>query len=298
MEMGRNLIWHFTPMSAPLPETRQQDSHTRRVLREDNALSSGQTIDDDIGRRRNAFLDQFENTLTNNPFALSVNSSSSFAALILKGGKIYCRKSQMTALSRSRYFVQMLTEGLEQYDPQYEASYIDNNVPILIKHDDSNGCYPATRTDKYNFPRLTWSIPYDDSWCLAVGMPSYKMWMDLNHKSKRTQNAQTDNNDILYPWNAKNSKAVWRGSTTCNKGLYGNLPLQDIPRSKLVKSSMEKPDLIDAGFHKLVGKYKNMDMNERSRMLKDAIPLDEMMKYKGEKYECEKKLVLFLCKYA
>ena len=83
--------------------------------------------------------------------------------------------------------------------------------------------------------------------------------------------------------------AVWRGSTTCNKAMYGHLPLVDMPRSKVVQLSLVRPDLIDAAFHKLVGKYNVPIANNSSSssianvvILKEPIPLYEMMRYKGE----------------
>ncbi|KAL7526127.1 hypothetical protein ACHAXR_001330 [Thalassiosira sp. AJA248-18] len=279
-------------ISEPRLEATRSNNRKRRILRE-RKPHRAQIFDGRGGRKSNGFLDQFEDALTNDS---KFTNATNFAALILKQDKIYCRKSQMKKLSRVRYFVQMLRRGLSQYSAQIEASF-DAGFPILVKHDDSNGCYPATHRDKYGFPRLTWSIPANEtrhleqiqqkmdepsSWCSAIGMPSYKTWKDLNHGDQRMPNIQSNSNDALYPWNAKKNKAVWRGSTTCNKGMYGHLPLREIPRSKLVKSSLERPDLIDAGFHKLVGKYEDRTFNKKNRvMLKDPIPLDDMMKYKA-----------------
>ena len=95
----------------------------------------------------------------------------------------------------------------------------------------------------------------------------------------------------LYLWKTKLPMAVWRGSSTANKSLYGHLPLADIPRSKLVALSIARPDLIDAAYHKLVGKYNVPIANNNSSssssidnvgIVKEPIPLNEMMRYKGE----------------
>jgi hypothetical protein len=235
--------------------------------------------------RRNDFISKFTETLSNNQ-----TSANNFAALILQGDKLFCRKSQMKTLSRGKYFVQMLRQGLVQYPARTKTVGI-YGIPILIKHDDSNGCYPSKHSDKYRFPRLTWSVPTNvtgpltspiSPWCSAIGMPSYKMWRDLNKNEHEILSAAINSNDS-YPWNTKISKAVWRGSTTFNHGLYGHLPLLDIPRSRLVKLSLERPDLIDAGFHRLVGKYNDnsRDYINIDRMIKDAVPFKEMMRYKG-----------------
>jgi hypothetical protein len=273
----------------------------------------------DKERRRNKFLIQFTDTLFSNK-----QSTSNFAALILlrrndhkdERPRVYCRKSHMQSLSRSKYYIQMLQQGLKvmSYNNTSHQTtrttrtrpYLLMNfnitttfLPILIKHDDSNGCYPTTLTDKYGFPRLTWSIPASitsSSWCSAIGMPSYKVWKDKiqQQQKQQTKKVKESNNNAatLYPWKTKLPMAVWRGSSTANKSLYGHLPLADIPRSKLVALSIARPDLIDAAYHKLVGKYNVPIANNNNSsssssidnvgIVKEPIPLIEMMRYKGE----------------
>ena len=294
VEVARNLVSHITAtLSSPLLH-----ESSRRGLRETNSfraptMSKGEKK---VQRSNNDFLDRFEDTLTNNPTSASA-STSNFAALILKQGKIYCRKSQIKNLSRSRYFVQMLRQGFKQQQQHIAPSGVvsQSGFPILIKHDDSNGCYPDTQTDKYGFPRLTWSIPVGNAtnharnvrqsnpsrWCSAIGMPPYKTWRDIKGRDGDAKGADYEEH---YPWKTKLSKAVWRGASTCNKGMYGHLPIEDIPRSKLVQSSLKRPDLIDAGYHKFVGKYQDVGKEDESRrrMHKESITLEDMMKYKGK----------------
>jgi len=286
----------------------------RRVLSE-----SSYRINSNI---TNDFIRQFKDTLynnNNNNATKDTSSNNNFAALILKDNKVYCRQSQIQTFSRARYFVQMLQEGLDRKQ-QHGGDDVDSGIllPILIKHDDSNGCYPNIFHDKYDYPRLTWSIPADtstsssnvsskdnrNSWCQAIGMPSYKMWKDI---SKKKGNQISKHNK--YSWDSKINKAIWRGSTTANRAMYGHLPLNEIPRSKLVQLSLltdEDGDndggrsLIDAGYHKVVGKYHLNDKGSGrrnskddgqangsgssidGRKLKEAIPLEEMSKYKGK----------------
>jgi len=296
-----------TISSSSMPQMKTDNSpKLRRVLSE-----SSYRINSNI---TNDFIRQFKDTLYNNT-TKDTSSNNNFAALILKDNKVYCRQSQIQTFSRARYFVQMLREGLDRKQHHEDD---DTNIgillPILIKHDDSNGCYPNIFHDKYNYPRLTWSIPADtttsssntssndNSWCQAIGMPSYKMWRDVSKKNNRISKHKK------YPWDSKINKAIWRGSTTANKSMYGHLPLNEIPRSKLVQLSLstDKDDdtdsrsLIDAGYHKVVGKYHLDDKGSGRRtnskddgqvnnsgsidrrMLKEAIPLDEMSKYKGK----------------
>jgi hypothetical protein len=243
----------------------------------------------------NDFVSQFEEIFAD------PDSNANFASLIIKNREVYCRKGQLKRLSRSRYFIQMLQKGLRrhrdnsQHQTHSQLKLLDklmsnssNVVPVLIKHDDSNGCYPAQQHDKYLFPRLAWSIPIDNNnnWCAVAGMPSYKAWRDWSKRTKDDKDYWQDtfraNNDE-YPWEDKLNKAVWRGATTFNKGLYGNLDFHDIPRVRLVEIAREST-LIDAAFHKLVGKYEDESQTPSHirELLEDSIPLNEMMRYKGE----------------
>ena len=230
------------------------------------------------------FGSQFEDIISN------PGAHTNYVALIVQNGNIYCRESQITKLSRARYYVQMLEKGLRrQKDSIYEHVLANASIPVLIKHDDSNGCYPAKRHDKYIFPRLAWSMPSgnDTNWCAVAGMPSYKTWRDASKPPGYNEQYWRDSfmtNNEKYPWNTKINMAVWRGATTFNKGLYGHLDFDDIPRAKLVQKAKES-QLIDAAFHKLVGKYQGSTrtLGYVKELIKDGIPLNEMMRYKGDR---------------
>ena len=320
IEMGQNLVSHFTTQLSMSYSTTMTtiSSSSIQLKKIDNSPKLRRVLSESSYRTNsnitNDFLLQFKDTLynnnNNNNATQDTSSNNNFAALILKDNKVYCRQSQIQTFSRARYFVQMIQEGLDRKQQQHD---INKGIllPILIKHDDSNGCYPNILHDKYNYPRLTWSIPADtissnvssdnNDWCQAVGMPSYKMWKGVSKKSNQISKHKK------YPWDSKLNKAIWRGSTTANKALYGHLSLDEIPRSKLVQLSLISDDddndgrrsLIDAGYHKVVGKYLLEDQgsgrrNSRDdgqtsdssgidrRMLKEAIPLEEMSKYKGK----------------
>ena len=251
----------------------------------DKQLSTSMDASSNIIHIPNDFVAQFEEIF------LNPNDYTNFAALVIKDGNVYCTKSQLKNLSRARYYVQMLQDGIRQRKDNMHlqmAPDASNLIPVLIKHDDSNGCYPSKQHDKYMFPRLAWSIPLEngDSWCAVVGMPSYKAWRDF---SKRTKNSDEywqsmfRSNDKQYPWKDKLNMTVWRGATTFNKGLYGHLEFDDIPRAQLVEKAGESR-LIDAAFHKLVGKYEDGAQTSKDvrKMLKESIPLKDMMRYKGE----------------
>eukprot|EP00970_Alexandrium_tamarense_P011879 scaffold2596_cov194-Alexandrium_tamarense.AAC.4 len=279
---------------------------------------------DQLNNKTN-FIDRFQDIFLSNQHLAPNNATkfkpprASFAALLIKDDKVYCRKSQMNSLSRGRYFVQMLRHGMQQHKHllrtdtathgstnverrlrddsisqhqlYHTISDTNNLLPVLLKHDDSNGCYPSTQTDKYEFPKLTWSIPFNNvvesTWCSAIGIPSYKSWRDLQRNKEKSDDDVWDSafsqNRIRYPWESKLNKAVWRGSTTFNKGIYGEVEFHELPRARLVAKGKERSSLIDAAFHKFVGKYE-MDKKRLANetVVKDGIPLKDMMKYKGE----------------
>lgn len=355
LEVGRSLYFSFTTSIPRTDHIMFTTSSYFRINRRLFSEYSNQQPHDNITDRRNIehrkrkihnvsgnnnetdFMKQFKDTLfaaTTISNATSITNdvaATNFAALILKDNKVYCSPLQIQKLSRARYFVQMLREGLKQRetDDCDFASCILPTLPILIKHDDSNGCYPHRNYDKYGYPRLTWSIPSDttaataatsdygsSSWCSAIGMPSYKLWKDLTTK-KKDDSIDANQHNNKYRWQDKINKAIWRGSTTVNKAMYGHLPLKDIPRSKLVQLSFDTDtdtvtnhgnshSSIDAGYHKIVGKYTNDDIlieyansksddihtvsnnNDQRRkdttvgtMLKPSIPLHQMSKYKA-----------------
>lgn len=323
----QSLLLHVTTLlhSSPTQVVRQVRTNTMHRTRNDEpSLVNERMVDTtDKERRRNNFLVHFANTLSN-------TKQSNFAAFILRKDedgqpRVYCRKSHIQSLARSKYYIQMLQQGLEvlrnntsQTIRPLLTSFNTTFLPILIKHDDSNGCYPNTRSDKYGFPRLTWSIPANNiaststssSWCSVIGMPSYKVWKDIMQQQRtkkiKVSNllSHVQNAAVLYPWKTKLPTAVWRGSTTCNKAIYGHVPLEDIPRSKVVQLSRLRPDLIDAAFHKLVGKYNVTIANNSSSsianvvILKEPIPLYEMMRYQGEQTNYEVyifTLKIFIC---
>jgi hypothetical protein len=211
----------------------------------------------------------------------ALRQPSKFALMVLKHGKLYCRSNQNELYeSRSRDFAEMLQLGLRTEQGRKTFGSLNYDLPIILKHDDSSGCNAATRTDSYGFPRLSWALPVNNTanWCHAIGAPSYISWRTFK-RNVRQWDAFFSRNDNLYPWATKIRKAVWRGSTTSNKSLYGQLDLLETPRGRLVNSSIGN-SFIDSGFNKLVGKHKGTSM-QRQKLLKDSIPMEQMMKYKA-----------------
>ncbi len=238
--------------------------------------SEVKAIKDDEQVFASKFVSKFEEIISAD---VDSNQTAKFAAIVLKQGKVYCRASQKEHLSRGRYFVQMLQQGLLDEQAQASAIHLKYDLPILLKHDDSSGCYPATRTDAYHFPRLTWAVPVNNTaneWCNVIGAPSYKAWRSL--KQRKTWDTVFRGNEKLYSWSNKINTAVWRGSTTSNKGMHGHLELLETPRGMLVRQGQNNT-LLDVGFHKVVGKYENAPIDPN--LLKDPIPLEQMMSHKA-----------------
>lgn len=216
------------------------------------------------------------------------------------------------------------------------SSSFSGGFPILLKSADSNGCNVATHKDDYHgIPRIAWSVPAtansyasstiageeshhqrqqhqqdEQGWCGAIGAPSYKSWKDhrKSHKTAADWDTTFVTNGNNHPWPFKIPKAVWRGATTFNKALWGRSAFEELPRSRLVQEGLDNPHLIDAGFHKLVGKFeryaggtfkKEANVVSSSMLaatdgngddaaaiaaantIKEAIPMQNMMNYKA-----------------
>lgn len=252
---------------------RKRSQHSKRQPKSkvDAPVDDGQTVTGN-------FVSKFEEIITSD---VDSNQTAKFAAILLKQGKIYCRASQREHLSRGRHFVQMLQRGLLDEQISASASSIKYELPILLKHDDSSGCHPESQTDEYKLPRLTWAVPVPvnntaNQWCNVVGAPSYKAWKHI--KDRVTWETWFRRNAKLYPWSNKINKAVWRGSTTSNKGMYGHLELLQTPRGMLVNNGINN-SLMDVGFHKIVGKYGHSPIDHN--LLKDPIPLEKMMEHRA-----------------
>ena len=147
-------------------------------------------------------------------------------------------------------------------------------------HGDGYGC--GDGIDKFNYPRLSWSLPAasNSTWCSTVGIPSYVMW-----KNSLERSTLWDTNFALYskkyPWTSKINKAVWRGSTTYLPN-FKELDLKDTPRGKLVRLSMTNASLIDAAFVRLIKQYKGQeDALANETILAGEMPFDDQMKYKA-----------------
>ena len=247
-----------------------------RLRRQEGQERSAPGTANGIEQRGSKFVTKFEEIISSNEVG---NLTAKFAAILIRDGKVYCRSSHTELLSRGRHLVQMLQQGLRTQQQDQNGNSFDYDLPIILKHDDSSGCNPATNIDAYKFPRLTWAVPMNNTanqWCNVVGVPSYKTWKNLNKQV--SWDSVFKHNAKLYPWSDKMKRAVWRGSTTSNKGIYGDLELDETPRGILVNLGINN-SLFDVGFHKVVGKCKQM--KHRTERRKAAIPLEEMMKYKA-----------------
>ncbi|KAL7518200.1 hypothetical protein ACHAWX_003049 [Stephanocyclus meneghinianus] len=213
--------------------------------------------------------------------------------IITEDGRLLCSSldEDTPFIRRASHFIEMIGSGLAR-NFQRILSNINHGMigglPILLMVGDINGCDITTRTDDYDFPRLTWSIPSHvyrgEDWCRAIGAPSYEIWRIFGKTYERDDvwDETFRKNEVLYPWSEKIPKAVWRGSMNFDQTQYDSVPFHEIPRAKLVLLSMGHSDVIDAAFTKIHQKFENRTNDLASEtILTDRIPFDDQMKYQA-----------------
>lgn len=222
--------------------------------------------------------------------SLSSQKKALFTPLFITNDrKLLCPQMEPnTSLSRRvKNFAEMIRSGLPSHHQRLLSSHallMNGTLPLLLMGGDGIGCDVTKHIDEYGFPRLTWSVPSHihngDKWCNAISVPSFEVWRQF---AKVNISHDVETHELDYPWSAKLSKIVWRGSTTHNPRLYGSVPFQDIPRAKLVQTSINDPDVIDAAFTKIHQRFANMsdDLEAMTRLV-DRMDFDDQMKYRGE----------------
>jgi len=74
---------------------------------------------------------------------------------------------------------------------------------------------------------------------------------------------------------------VWRGTSTYDFHYEGH-DLSDTPRGRVVRLSMEHPNLIDAGFVRLAQQFENATFTEKNKtILTERMKFEDMMNYKA-----------------
>jgi len=217
---------------------------------------------------------------------------------IIRRGKLFCRRSHKHQIqqakgalgTRSRSFIEMVASLLHSHRHRKFLTrgirrgrkVTSGGLPILLFAGDHSGCDITKRSDKFDFPRLSWSIPspmkYGAEWCNAIPMPTYAFWDLMSHNSwKKIHASQSDK----YQWSSKINKAVWRGSTTYDK-VYTGAELSSTPRGKLVQKSIGNPELIDAGFTKFIQQYASReDELSNHTILTEHMEFSNQMNYKA-----------------
>ncbi len=269
---------------------------------------SDQTLYGPPSNLKSKFLSKYEEMLTTDK-GVAVKDLH-FVPLLLENGKLLCRRRHKHKLSwfRARKFTEMIRMGLIQRKSNSssissnststsglsDTAIIEGGLPILLTEGDSLYCNVVAKRDYAPFPRLSWSIvaPKHGNWCRTIGIPSYKTW-HYYHGTFKQQSAwisKFQQNDEQCPWSKKGSKAVWRGSTTYEGFQYTQSSLNETPRGQLVKKGMENPELIDAGFTRILDKFEKDEKLNEMRVPK-GMSMSDMMKYKGE--SCVANLSLF-----
>ncbi|KAL7534831.1 hypothetical protein ACHAWF_004963 [Thalassiosira exigua] len=255
----------------------------------------------------NEFLRAFERTVGSPDLSrLDAAFPGSVAyALVARGDRILCRRSHRDAIAaaRLRDYVEMLREGLRSVGGGDDVARSAGGLPlpVLLLDGDNPGCFARDRKEYLSFPRLTWSIPsplLGRGWCQAVGMPGYEGWSIGKQQSARRNSWFVDHtwgpifrkHERKYPWKSKIDRAVWRGTTTGGVEELRHIPhgeeeasaFDDIPRARFVRKSLERPDLIDAGFTAFVQRWapREEEIKPRTRLV-DSMMFEDQMKYRA-----------------
>lgn len=241
----------------------------------------------------NPLLAAFEKIMSSPDLSLP-HDFSAYVPLILEDGKILCRGSHKDVITKARIraFVEMLNKGFESSEDLFHIEK-SQSLPILLIESDNSGCYNRGHVDKIPFPRLTWHTPspkHGSGWCQAISMTGYESWysfrnMHAYHDSwffDYTWDATFQEYERKYPWKSKISKAIWRGSTTGLKRLEFNDTFDELPRAQLVKKSIDRPDIIDAGFTSFVQGWEVIQEDLWNETIASSyIPFEDLMKYKA-----------------
>jgi hypothetical protein len=256
----------------------------------------------------NKLLATFENVISSVNLSLPPGFEA-YVPIILENRKILCRNSHKGIISNARThsFIEMLNGGIKTESSDKIANkYETQSLPIILIESDASGCLhrhspplamwlhlnPSfesrysihDHTDQASFPRLTWHTPspkYGTGWCKAIGMTGYESRSMLKDTCDTwfvecTWDRTFKNHESKYPWQSKIDRAIWRGSTTG----WPLLPFDDLPRAKLVKKGMGRPDIIDAGFTSFVQGWEWQKLSNQTMAAK-YIPFEDLMKYRA-----------------
>ena len=213
---------------------------------------------------------------------------------IIQDGKLFCHPN-LEILLRQSTFIDMIRAALDSCEDDHphcksiwgrwkRRMRWPRWLPLMLFHDDHNGCNVSERTDMFAYPRFSWSQPatkYGDDWCNTISVPTYSNWEAFRDMKQSSWDAKLASNSEKYPWSSKIYKAVWRGSTTYHPSLWG-AELNDTPRGILVQTSMKHPELIDAAFVNLVQYYKGSEDELRNQtIISQSMPFEEQMAYRA-----------------
>jgi hypothetical protein len=231
-------------------------------------------------------------------FARALHAPVNFTPFVLRNGTLHCHPNVNYGLTpRQPIFIDMIRATLDSCLfgelPGCDGALRrlrrgrrwPRELPMMLFHQDGNGCDIMKRSDYISYPRFSWDTPatkYGDDWCNAISVPTYINWKAFRDMDPSKWDAKIKSNERKYPWSSKIDRAVWRGSTTF-PGFYRGSELNEIPRGKLVQLSMNHPELIDAAFVNIVQYYKGKDDELRNQTIiaPRRMPFNEQMKYKA-----------------
>ena len=114
-------------------------------------------------------------------------------------------------------------------------------------------------------------------------MMGYEAWASFHNKHTHrdtwffasTRDRTFKKHERKYSWTSKIDKAVWQGSTIGAQNNFDELPL-----AVLVKNSMDRPDIIDAGLTSFLQDW-TLEMAKNQRKVADHVLPEHQMKYRA-----------------
>jgi len=181
------------------------------------------------------------------------------------------RSPEMMANSRVAAAMRLLL-GKDETGRDHE--YASVGVPLLFDRGDAIDC--ADQYPVFRFTRIQDAARCGSSWTF----PEYSTMIDIRQRKKKWDRVFKDHQK-KYPWEKKKKKAVWRGSTTGHLNLYPSWSM--MPRVQVSLLSAARPDVIDAGFHKISTTQGNYNIENFTDygLIKKGMKSEDFMKYRA-----------------
>ncbi len=203
-----------------------QEELRQKIEREEFPAWMLEQIREDLRPFREKGIEQHEI-----PNTIMANPDLSFIVCSICLGQVLCTTYPVDAAQdfRTKVFIEVLEEL---------ARSISLPDAIFLVAVDDAFCRKA------NLPVLAWCKHREHS-PHTVNIPDYEALNGNDNLLFAVEKAS-----VLHPWDSKENKAIWRGSTTGFNGPLKFPPIKTdfVPRLKLVELSLDYPQVVDAKF--------------------------------------------------